>query len=345
MIKRILLLLTIYCVFCFDSTAQLLPDFFEKDNKIRIYLANSIVGKGIDTNILNAGKIKPALHYISLLTNRYELVPDSEIEAAFKKLKIENIQEEGYSIRDNKMTAFEIAKEVQADRIFIIKLEQLVNAIRVEIISANPIDNNNVNIGEGIAVLKLFKKSDGMPYFDPTILTALQRAFASVENDSLMFINKEEPYNVKPAPSIVIAGIDFVNDENFTNWELFNNPLINSFEYSEVIYEAIYKNKNWVVFDIESRDAIYALFNLFLIENNVPPNYNELAALRKFNIEHYITGKIERTKNGINIILSIKENKTSSNEIIKLVSKEVFENNISKIRKILEDLANELVNE
>jgi hypothetical protein len=264
-----------------------------------------------------------------LLNDKYELVSDSLVDAAINKL--------------NSPNAFDIAKEVLADKIFIIKLEQLVNVIRVEIISANYPDTHNARTTEGIAVLHLFKKTDGIPYFDPTILTAMQRAFAASEGDSLMFIKCEEPYNIKPVPNIVVAGIEFVNNENYAKWEIFNNPLINSFEYSEIIYEAICKIKNYVVFDIESRDALYAIFNLFLIENNVAPSYNELAALRRFNINYYITGKIERNVNGVNIILTIKENKASSNEIIKSVRKEVYENDINKIRNVIRELARELV--
>jgi len=320
-----------FFLFCASGFAQLRTEYIEKKNKIRIYLANTVTGQGIDTTILNASKIKPALHLITLLNDKYELVSDSLVQNAIDKL--------------DKPNAFDIAEKVLADRIFVIKLEQLVNAIRVEIISANPHKKDTVKTAEGIAILHLFKKSDGFPYFDPTIMTALQRAFAAVENDSLMFIKNEEPYKVKPAPSIVIAGIEFVNNDNFNNWEMFNNPLINSFEYSNIIYEAVYKCPNYVVFDIDSRDGIYALFNLFLIENHIPPSYNELAALQRFNINYYITGKVERNVNGVTITLMIKENKPTSNKIIKTVSGNIYENNINHIKNTIEKLAKELLYE
>lgn len=314
------------CVSCFT---QLRTEYIEKGNKIRIYLANALTGQGIDTNILNASKIKPALHLITLLNDKYELVSDSLVSAAINKLDNPN--------------SFDIAEAVLADRIFVIKLEQLVNAIRVEIISASPHKKDVVKSAEGIAVLHLFKKSDGLPYFDPTIMTALQRAFATVEGDSLMFIKNESPYNVKSAPSMVIAGIEFVNNDNFINWEVFNNPLINSFEYSNIIYESAYKCPNYVIFDIDSRDGIYALFNLFLIENHIQPSYNELSALQRFNINYYITGKVERNLNGISITLMIKENKPNSNKIIKSVSDNVYENNINYVKNTLEKLAKKLL--
>ncbi|MCL2040167.1 MAG: hypothetical protein FWG85_07035 [Bacteroidetes bacterium] len=312
---------------CFS---QLRTEYIEKGDKIRIYLANTVTGQGIDTTILNASKIRPALHLITLLNDKYELVSDSLISAAISKLDMPN--------------AFEIADEVLADRIFVVKLEQLVNAIRVEIISANP-DKQDVKSAEGISVLHLFKKSDGFPYFDPTIMTALQRAFASIEGDSLMFMSNEEPYNVKPAPSIVIAGIEFVNNDNFISWEIFNNPLINSFEYSNIIYETAYKCPNYVLFDIDSRDGIYALFNLFLIENHIPPSYNELSALQRFNVNYYVTGKVERNVNGATITLMIKENTANSNKIIKSVSDNIYENNINYVKDIIEKLAKKLLYE
>ena len=325
--KKILLIL--FFVISANCVAQLKTEFLEKGNKIRIYLANTITGQGIDTTILNANKIKPALHYITLLNDKYEVAPDSLVNAAIKKL-------------DNP-TAFDIANEVLADKIFIVKLEQLINVIRVEIISANPMFPKKAQTAEGVAILKLFKKSDGMPYFDPTILMAMQRAFAAIENDNLMFMKNDEPYNIKPAQSTAILGIEFINDDNFVNWDLFNNPLLNSFEFIELIFESIYKNTNWVIFDTDTRDAIYGLNNLFLIENNIAPSYDELAILRQFNIEYYITGKIERTVNGITITLFIKENKLTSNNVIKSVSRNVYENNMDAIKNVIRELAKELV--
>jgi hypothetical protein len=326
-IAIIVICLIVFSNICLYS--QLKPEYIDKKGKVQIYLANAVIGKGVDTTILEAGKIKPALYYITQLNDKYELVSDSAVNEAINRL--------------NKPSAFEIAHEIFADRIFIIKIEQLVNVIRCEIISASIEEPNIARTSEGIAVLHLFKKSNQMPYFDPTILTAMQRAFAAVENDSLMFINLAEPYNVKPAPSIVIAGIEFIDDDNYVNWEIFNNPLMNSFEYTDLIYKSIYKSLDWVVFDIDSRDAIYGLYNLFLIENHIAPSYNELSALQRFNIEHYITGTIKRNVNGINITLQIRENKDNSNKIIKEVSKNIYNNNINEIRDAIKDLAIELV--
>ena len=119
--------------------------------------------------------------------------------------------------------------------------------------------------------------------------------------------------------------------------------MINSFEYSNIIYESAYKCPNYVIFDIDSRDGIYALFNLFLIENHIQPSYNELSALQRFNINYYITGKVERNLNGISITLMIKENKPNSNKIIKSVSDNVYENNINYVKNTLEKLAKKLL--
>jgi len=83
----------------------------------------------------------------------------------------------------------------------------------VEIISADTDNPATANTSEGLAVLHLFSKITGLPVFDPTLLTALQRAFACAVNDSLMFMQHNAPYNVKPAPSLVVAGIEFINDE------------------------------------------------------------------------------------------------------------------------------------
>jgi len=330
--KLFFITLSFILVFSISLFSQLKVENFKK---YRIYLANVIMGQGVDTSLLNANKVKPALHFITTqLTFKYELIPNNEINAAILKLK--------------NPTTFEVGRFCNADFVFIIKIEQLYNIIRAEIITANPNCPDSAFSHSGLGVLHIFKSESGMPMFDPTLLVAIQRAFAGAVRDSNMFMFHSPPYNVKPVPSLIVSSIEFIDNPQFAFWDVFNNPTITSYDFIETIYEEIYNTSEWVVFDINSRDAIYSLFNLVLIENNVPPSYAELDAMRRFGVEHYITGVIERNQNGIKMTLFMKENNVnavtlSQNKVIKSVEMNIYQNDLFATRIAIKNLAKRLI--
>jgi hypothetical protein len=285
---------------------------------------------GIDTTLLSTDKIPPAMNLITMMTDNYRLISDSEIVEATKDMP--------------SPTALEIAQKLNADRVYVIKIEEMMNIIRSEITSI-PLNNNENDIisGEGFASLYIMKKEDGTPIYDPTLLTSLQRAFAVCENDSNMFQQFPAPYNVKPVPSMVICGIQFQDDTTLLHYQVFDNPVITSYEFVETIYSAIYTTNDWLIYDIESRDALYGLFHLYLPENTVLPSYNELAALNRFGIQHYITGKIQRYRNGVRITLILNHLNNATSTPIKEISGEVYKNDTPEILNKLKDLAKELI--
>jgi hypothetical protein len=309
--------------------APLLSEEQKLLNPKRIYLLNAMVGLGIDSTLFQENKIKPALQYIISLNKYYELIPDIEIKNAIKKLEEPN--------------AINIAKEVGADEIFIIKIEQMMNVIRAEIVSANPAKPDTTISSDGYALLHIFNKRDKMPILDPTVLMALQRAFAVTERDSLMFMDLESPYNVKPVPSVILAGIEFKNDSTYSNFEIFNNSVISSYEYLEDIYSAVSNSNDWLVYDIESRDALYSLFNYYLVENDKLPSYNEIAALYRFGIKYYITGLIERNTYGVKFSLFLNMAENGNTSTVKTVSKQQYDNNLPDAKNIIKELATQLL--
>ena len=318
--------------------AWVAPQLIDTNEKIKIYIARTVVGLGIDTSLFPAEKIHSAINFITMLNDDYELIADSVVTEAMQKIK-------------QPFTAFDIAREIRADRIFIIKVEQLMNVLKAEIIVANPLKTDSAKVSEGFAPLHLFNKNTHAPLYDPALLVALQRAFAVSENDSLMFRFQNEPFDVKPAPNLVICGLEFVNNPVFSHWEIFNNPLITSYEYAELIFEAINRTKNWVVFDIDSRDAIYAMFNLFLIENHIAPSINELSALKNFGVFHFITGRVERNRDNVVFTLSLHQiletEVIGTGEVveIKSVSGTLHKNDITEPKNIIKRLATQLIHQ
>jgi hypothetical protein len=303
-------------------------------NKTTIYLADVVIGQGVDTSLIPKSKIYQALNFVTLLSNKYAMIPPEMISETIKQSDTN---------QQSTLSYMDIAKKLDADRLYIIKIEQLINIIRCEIISANPKQSDSAEIGEGFSVIHLFKKKDNMPLFDPILVTAVQRAFAIVENDSLMFMKLEPPYNVKPVPALVVGGFVFNNDVSLPQWIVFNNPLVNSYEFTELTYEEIYTTPDWLVYDQDSRDGIYAMFKLVLPVNNIAPSYNELDALRKFNVNYYILGDVTRIKKGIKFSLSLYENTAEEQKQIKTVTETLTENFYPDAQEVVRRLAKKLI--
>ncbi len=294
--------------------------------KKRVYLAKSILSYGVDTTFCSEYKIAAALNLAMLVTHKYELISQTEIKETIKKLP-------------KQYTAFDIAKEVNANSILVVKVEQMRNLLRAEISSISPENPDSVKMANGYAMLHYFTNDEHQAIYDPTLLLALQRAFAVVENDSTLFIKQK----VQPAPLLAICGIEFIKGKNPKNWEIFTDELVRSYEMTETIFEEIAKSKKWVVLDIESRDHLYSLFKLYGVENNIAPNISEIAALKQFGINHYITGKIVEEKKRLTISLTLNEIRTKEVVTIKEISEITKESKVKKILEILKRLTKKLI--
>jgi hypothetical protein len=300
-------------------------------NYMKLYIAHTIIGRGIDTTHFDESKIFAAINLIAMFSEKYQLIPQQLIQE-----KIETLIQP--------INAFDVANAVEADKILVIKIEQLKNIIRAEISSLNTKQPEQITTTEGFAVINYFENQTNIPVYDPTILKALQRSFALNDNDSLMFAKLSAPFFAKPVPNLVITGMEFKNNLNYKKWEVFAEQVVRSYEFAETIYDEIKNIDDWVVFDIDSRDAIYEMFNLFLVENNIAPSKNETAALVKFDVNHFISGKIERNKNGITISLTLNSI-NQQNEIIPLksVSENIYVNDVKKTKETIQALARKIL--
>jgi hypothetical protein len=160
----------------------------------------------VDTTFCSEYKISAALNLAMLVTEKYELISNEEISEVIQELP-------------EKYTAFDIAKNLEADGILVVKVEQLRNLLRAEISRINPESPENVITGEGYAMLHYFTDDEHRAIYDPSLLLALQRAFAVVESDSVLF----EKQNAKPAPLLAICGIEFQKGENSEKFIEYRN--------------------------------------------------------------------------------------------------------------------------
>ena len=297
--------------------------------KKRIYLAKSILSYGIDTNFCSEYKIEAALNLATLVTKEYELISQEEIDSIAVKY-------------NNQYSAFKIAEELNASSILVIKLEQLRNLLRAEISRIDLNKPDSVIVGEGYAMLHYFTDDENKAIYDPTVLAAIQRAFATAFNDSTLFSKQ----NILPAPLLVICGTELKKGSNADDWDIFHDELIKSYEITETIFETISKSNKWITVDIDTRDYLYSLFKLYGVENNIAPTINELDALYRFGIKHYITGTIKEVNNKLEISLLLNEIKERTNIVQKKkITKITTEKNTKNILEIIKKMSVELIEE
>lgn len=109
--------------------------------------------------------------------------------------------------------------------------------------------------------------------------------------------------------------MSFVDDPSQPSWELFKNHTVNGFDVVVNVFDAMKSAADYVCYDVDSRDSIFALFKLYLIENDNEPSRQELDALHKLEVQYYIRGTCHRTPGGADIELyfcSVNSNGTYS---------------------------------
>ena len=245
---------------------------------------------------------------------------------------------------DKKPTAKKIAEIMNADKLIFMTVNRLKNMIRVEIAAKGPDPASKARRGIGYALIRYYKQQrDDIPLIDPTLLHATQRAFAAAMNDSSMFSHLEGDLEVYPARTLVIGGLIFQNDSRFRDWELFDYKEINSYDAVETIFKAATESRQYVPYDVASRDSIYAIYNMYGVENYKSPSTFELEALSELEVQSYITGMFTRTEEGATIELYLADIENSRLEINKSAAGSISEDDIEEFREELQRLTRELL--
>ncbi len=316
-----------------------------KDKKTQLYIAQIVIGQGIDTACFHESKVVAAMNLITMLTDNYELISDSLIRIA-----AENLPE--------KYNAFDMAKQLKVDKILLVKVEQIKNMLRTEISQIALEKPESVATADGFAFMHYFDKKTNQAVYDPSLVESMQRAFAALEGDSLMFMkenlyvlkpdtnklkNINNPYAVKPAPLLVIGGIEFENETPIFRQEIFDNDLIRSYEIAETIFEIAAKSNDWVTFDIASRDELYSFFNIYGIENNLALSLAELSVLQRFGINHYISGKLKVIDSELQITLTLNRINKNDIEKIAVISEKLLKDDKKEMLAITKSLTKKLL--
>ncbi len=306
----------------------------QQDSIKKVILGKIQFGPGADS--LSDFKFEAAFNIALSFAKNYRLVPTDYRDSVISSLKEHN----------SNVTMIDIANECDADIIAVANIGILKNMMRVDLTLAD-ISNRLNYRGVGYDLLN-YRKIDEKPLYDPTLVTATQRAFAdALENDSL-YKDAPEDYRVLPAAPLVVGGIEFINDlppqDSLMTWDLFAKKEINSFDVCESIFEQAALSKNFATYDLDTRDSLYAMLNLFGTENYTPPTSIEIFGLAKIEVEYYITGKLTQLPFAARLELSLfRINAQGGIFEINNVKGLLKQDSIDELRKVTKKLTQELL--
>lgn len=310
-------------------------DYFKDDtlsNKSRIMLANVKYYKGIDEHVTDF-KVDAALNLAAKFSKKYVLVP----------LKVRDSVAAEMRDSAKKPTVLNVAKNLDVDELLFVLVNKLQNMVRVEITIKSVEDTTKESAGVGYSLLHYMKLQDDKPLYDPTLLEAIQRAFARAEGDTMMFADAPGSFRVLPAKTLVIGGLMYRDDKSLDEWELFDTKEISSYDAAEAMFDAARESEKYAVYDIPSRDTLYTLFNLYGVENFNAPSSYEIMALSEMDVQRYITGVFERVKKGAEIKLYLCDFKNKSLDILKTAEGSISEDDIDEMRLEVKRLTRKLL--
>jgi len=301
------------------------------DSLPRILIGSLQKGKQVSASDL---KVEAGLALAVELTEKYILISGKEADSISKTLP-NNVAS---------VTALTMANATKASKILFVRVDRLENVIRAEIQLAHAPDFKQKTTGVGFALIRYRTEKKNEQVLDPALLLAFQRAFAVAIADSTVYAQQKGSLEAYPAPPLVIGGLQYINNTSLVPWVMFQKTEVQAFDAVLTIFDVAKDSKNFVCFDADTRDSIFALFHLHMLENNNAPSVEELDALYKLEVRRYITGTVERTDSGAHITLSLSSI-TEGGRLTQLQSLEddIDEDNIMKFREKLSGLTGRLL--
>lgn len=296
----------------------------------RVFVAQITLGKNVGE--LPIIKIEAGLNLVSNLSQKFVLIPSDTIDSLLNIIKSQGI----------KPTTFEIGKRLNSDKALFINIDRFVNILRVDVSVYDFRDSSTKN-AIGYGSIRYYRQDKNEPILDPAILQAFQRAFAIIYNDSLMFFNLEGSLKIKPAPTLVIGSINYIEDDTLRTWDIFRKKQVTSFFAIETIYEVARTSPDFVVYDIESRDSAYALLNLYEPENYSPVSPIEVRALQMLEVEYFLAGEFFRQGDSSKIRLALTKVEKEGLVIIREEEATIEKDSLEEYQKVLQDLTRKIL--
>lgn len=304
-----------------------------KIEKKNLMLGNFIAGRNLTKEDISEEKADAALSLASKLTGKYNFI---------EKIERDSFAQSFYD-KGEKPILLDVAKAAKVDEIAFMRVDRFVNMLRVELQLVDVADTANRQVGEGFCQLNYREAETNRTLFDPSLLTATQRALADAKKDPDLYSKQIGNLKVKPAPTLVLTGIDFSLPIGLRPWNLYDTRVISSFSALTAIFAEAKNASNFVVYDIETRDSIYSLFNLYVVENYNLPTIHEIDALRKFKVDYIITGSYEQLPEAAELSLTLYKINPENVEKIKTVTDILNEDKQEEMNKIFAQLTKKLL--
>ncbi len=301
-----------------------------QESKERFFVGKVEIGNNIEE--LSERKIEAALNLIQKWAHRFVLIPIDIRDSIARAIETEG----------KHPTILEIGKRLGASRALFFRLNRLANVFRLDVSAYNFLDSSTIS-GSGYALIHYKLQDKNEPIYDPALLAAMQRAFAEILADSLMFWELPGSLKVKPAPTLVIGSINYIESDSLRKWNIFQKRQVSSFFAIESIFEEARLSHDFIAFDNESRDSIYALYNFFEPENFSAPTPLEIRALFELGVDYLLTGELFADTNNIKIRLYLCKIDRNGLIIEKQLEDKLPEDNMEKYAQILKELTSKLL--
>jgi len=255
-------------------------------------------GIQVDTSdrLVSRYKVEAALALALELSNRLQLIPNSVRDSLASA-----------HVSDS-LTIQRAADTLGAEIIVFSNLGRIANLVRMETVVLGGDDWIVNNSGVGYAVSFYEGDSAQNRVLDPAILLATQRSLCVALLDSNLYATSDSSLRAMPTMLMAVGGIEFVDsDSELAPWSIFREKISASYDIALTIVSSLRTNSTYTVIDLDTRDSIYALAGLFMVENYNVASRTELTTLKAFDVKMMISGKLERERGGAELTLVLNE--------------------------------------
>lgn len=321
--KYIILLASLFHVF--SSTYALSVE------RSRVAVSSITFGPEAE-NKISTNKVEAAFNLLSVLSEKYAYIDQYETHSIINDL------------RDSVKTPSndQIMQALNLSRVYSLHINILANMLSVYV-SYQDVATGAKSGGMGYASIKYYKVADNTALYDPALLRAMQRAFAVAEKDSLLFTHNDSAFYAYPAPTVVISGIEFIDDKSLINWGLFDNQEVSSYFIIESAFDTLKYEENLVLYDTETRDSLYYFYGLSIPENHKAASNDEFYCLSKHEVNYVISGSFSRIEEGAKLIFTLSEVKGDTITFISKVEEVINEDSKVLLSQTAKSLANKLI--
>jgi hypothetical protein len=266
--------------------------------------------------------------------DKFAYISYTERDSAISVLKKQNAE----------ATAGAAGQFLKAEALLFVKVNRLANLLRVEIAARAGKRYEQTVIGVGYSLLR-YRDSNDVIIYDPCLVEAFQRALCGVTGDSALYRNAgEKEYQIIPAEPVVFTSMIFDDNKKQSLWIAFSNKVVNSFFGVSAMFEAATTLPGIVPVDVQTRDSIYALKKLLLVENYNLPAKEELKILFDVGIVRCVNGVLKRTPEGADLTLTLSEiRKDGSLKKIRSYTAGIGEDSMEALKKNLMALTKKLL--